>query len=75
MNILCNDCRHEKVCAFQEKYKETADNLDIELAAPFSVKLECLHYDQKITAPSYLSNLCNSNLGLNTSNLDGLKSV
>ena len=48
MVILCNDCRHSKVCKHMKHYTDTANSIKCKVPTPFEIKLNCPHYEARI---------------------------
>lgn len=48
MQILCNDCRHNKVCQYMNHYKDTLDSIKCKVSTPFELKLNCPYYETRI---------------------------
>jgi hypothetical protein len=62
----CSYCIHNGVCKHQENYREVISNIVLEVPEPFSLVLNCKHYDAKsCTLNDYINN-CSSNSTLNS---------
>ena len=48
MQILCNDCRHNKVCRHMKHYKDTLESIKCKVSTPFELKLNCPYYETRI---------------------------
>lgn len=45
MTIKCKECKHQKVCKFTIKYRETIDSLTATIPTPFELELKCPHFE------------------------------
>ena len=45
MTSKCKECKHQKVCKFTIKYRETVDSLTTTIPIPFELELKCPHFE------------------------------
>ena len=60
MKVLCKECMHKLICKHSEAYYELMSSLDINVAVPFNINIDCAYYSKPAQTYYTLLNDVNS---------------